>query len=78
MQPPEHAHAFQVNKITLATPGIDRRAMLDTLGAQLSLSATVSGTLGNWDCHFNRNWCNFAHLSILLYHNDTGAQVVIL
>jgi hypothetical protein len=50
--------------------------MLDTLGAQLSLSATVDGTLGNWDSRFISNWCNFAHLSILLYHNDAGAQVV--
>ncbi len=76
MQPPEGAHAFQVNKITLVVPGINRHAMLDTLGAQLSLSPTVDGTLGNWDHHFNRNWCNFAHLSILLYHNDVGVQVV--
>ncbi len=76
MQPSERAHAFQVNKSALAVPGIDRRAMLDTLGTQLSLSATVNGTLGDWDHHFNRNWCNFAHLSILSYHNDTGAQVI--
>jgi hypothetical protein len=76
MQPPERAHAFQVNKIALAMPGINRCAMLDTLGAQLSLSATVDGTLGNWDRCFNCNWCNFAHLSIFSYHNDAGAQVV--
>jgi hypothetical protein len=76
MQPRERAHAFQVNKIALAVPSINRRTMLDTLSAQLSLSATVNGTLGNWDHHFNRNWCNFAHLSILSYHNDAGAQVV--
>jgi hypothetical protein len=76
MQPPERAHAFQVNKIALAVLGINRRTMLDILGAQLSLSATVNGTLGNWDRHFNRNWCNFAHLSILSYHNDAGALVV--
>jgi hypothetical protein len=76
MQPPKHAHTFQVNKIALAVPGINRRTMLDTLGAQLSLSATVGGTLNNWDRHFNRNWCNFAHLSILSLHNDAGAQVV--
>ncbi len=55
MQPPERAHAFQVNKIALAVPGIDRRTMPNTLGAQLSLSATVDGTLGNWDHHFNHN-----------------------
>jgi hypothetical protein len=47
MQPPERAHAFQVNKMALVAPGIDRRVMLNTLGAQLSLSATVNGTLVN-------------------------------
>jgi hypothetical protein len=76
MQPPDRANAFQVNKIALAVPGIDRRAMLDTLSAQLSLSTTLDGTLGDWDHHFNHDWCNFAHLSILLYHNDAEAQVV--
>jgi hypothetical protein len=72
---PKRAHAFQVRKTALAVSGINRHAMLDTLGAQLSLSVTVDGTLGNWDCHFNCNCCNFAHLSILLFHNDAGAQV---
>jgi hypothetical protein len=47
MQAPEHAHAFQTNKTALSIPGIDRRAMLDTLGAQLNLSAIVDGVLGN-------------------------------
>jgi hypothetical protein len=76
MKPPEQAHAFQVNKTTLAVPGIDRLAMLDTLGTQISLNATVDGTVSNWYCHFNRNWCNLAHLSILSFHNDAGAQVI--
>jgi hypothetical protein len=78
MKPPEWAHAFQVNKTALAVPGIDRHSMLDTLGTQISLNATVDGTVGNWYCHFNRNWCNFAQLSILSFHNNAGAQVVDL
>jgi hypothetical protein len=77
MHPPKRAHVFQGNKIALPVPGINRRPMLDTLGTQLSLSTTVNGILGDWDRHFNRNWCNFARLSIFLYHNnDVGAQVV--
>jgi hypothetical protein len=56
-------------------PGIDRRMMLDTLGAQLNLSAIVNSILGDWNCHFCHNWCNFANLTILLFHNDTGTQV---
>jgi hypothetical protein len=52
MKPPECAHAFQTNKMALSIPGIDRRAMLDTLGAQLNLSAIVDGVLGDWSRHF--------------------------
>ena len=75
MKPPERAHAFQINKTALAAPGIDRRVMLDTLGAQLNLSAIVDGVLGDWTRHFQRAWCNFHHLTILSFHNDAGAQV---
>jgi hypothetical protein len=75
MKPPERAHAFQINKTALAAPGIDRCLMLDTLGAQLNLSAIVDGVLGDWTRHFHRAWCNFANLTILSFHNDSGAQV---
>ena len=75
MKPPERAHAFQINKTALAAPGIDRRVMLDTLGAQLNLSAIVDGVLGDWTRHFQRAWCNFDNLTILSFHNDAGAQV---
>jgi hypothetical protein len=75
MKLPERAHAFQINKTALAAPGIDRRVMIDTLGAQLNLSAIVDGILGNWTHHFQRAWCNFDNLTILLFHNDAGAQV---
>jgi hypothetical protein len=44
--------------------------MLDTLGAQLNLSAIVDGVLGDWTRHFQRAWCNFANLTILSFHND--------
>jgi hypothetical protein len=75
MLAPKHTHAFQTNKTALSIPGIDRRAMLDTLGAQLNLSAIVDGLLGNWNCHFRRNWCNFPHLTILSFHSNAGTQV---
>jgi hypothetical protein len=75
MKPPERAHAFQINKTALAAPGIDRRVMLDTLGAQLNLSAIVDGVLGDWTHHFQCAWCNFNNLTILLFHNNAGAQV---
>ncbi len=52
MKPPERAHAFQINKTALATPGIDRRVMLDTFSAQLNLSVIVDGVLSDWTHHF--------------------------
>jgi hypothetical protein len=55
MKPAECMHAFQTTKATLAVPGFDRRMMLDTLGAQLNLSAIVNGVLGDWNRHFCRN-----------------------
>jgi hypothetical protein len=39
------------------------------------LSVIVNGILGDWNHHFHHNWCNFANLTILSFHNDTGAQV---
>ncbi len=74
IKPPEHAHAFQTNKTALAVPGIDRHMMFDTLGAQLNLSAIVNSVLGDWNCLFHCNWCNFADLTILSFHNNVGTQ----
>ncbi len=75
MKPPKRAHAFQTNKTALSAPGINCRAMLDTLGMQLNLSAIVNGVLGDWNRHFRRNWCNFQYLTILLFHSSAGTQV---
>jgi hypothetical protein len=75
MKPPERTHAFQTNKAALAMPGIDRCMMLDTLHSQLNLSAIVDGVLGDWNCQFRCNWCNFANLTIFSFHNNASAQV---
>ena len=75
MKPLERAHTFQINNTALTAPGIDRCMMLNTLGAQLNLSAIVDGVLSNWTRHFQRAWCNFTNLTILSFHNDAGTQV---
>ena len=75
MKPPEHAHAYQINKTALAAPGIDPRMMLDTLGALLNLSTIVDSVLGDWHPYFCRNWSRLASLTILLFHNNAGQQV---
>ena len=75
MKPPGRAHAFQINKTAPAASGIDRQMTLDTPRAQLNLSAIVNSVFSDWHRHFQRNWSNFARLSILSFHNDTGMQV---
>jgi hypothetical protein len=37
--------------------------------------AIVNGVLSNWNRHFHCNWCNFANLTIISFHNGAGAQV---
>ncbi len=71
MKSPKRAHAFQTNEMALSAPGINRRTMLDTLGAQLNIGAIINGVLGDWNCHFCCNWCNFKHLTILSFHSTT-------
>ena len=77
MKLPERAQAFQINKTDLATPapGIYRCMKLDSLGTQLNLSTIVNSVLGNWNRHFGCNWYNFSTMTILSFHNDSGAQV---
>jgi hypothetical protein len=75
MKLPKCAHAFQVNKTVLTAPGIDRYLMLDVFGARLNLSAIVNSIRGDWYRHYCRNWSNLDNLTILLFHNDSGAQV---
>ncbi len=52
MKPLKHAHSFQINKTVLAALGINRSALLNTLGTQLNLSTIVNDVLGNWNRHF--------------------------
>jgi hypothetical protein len=49
--------------------------MLDALGAQLDLSASVEGMIKEWLRLFQDSWFDFNHLTILSFHSDTGAQV---
>jgi hypothetical protein len=75
MKPPKCARAFQVNKTALTAPGIDRYLMLDVLDAQLNLSAIVDGIRSDWYRHYRRSLSNFNNLTILSFHNDSGAPV---
>ena len=71
----ERAHAFQINKAALLSLAIDLRAMLDALGAQLDLSASVEGMIEEWLRLFQDSWFDFTYLQILSFHGDAGLQV---
>jgi hypothetical protein len=49
--------------------------MLDALGAQLNLSASVEGMIKEWIWFFQDSWFDISLLQILSFHNDAGGQV---
>jgi hypothetical protein len=71
----KHAHAFQINKTALSLQALNLHVMLDALGAQLNLSASVEGMIEEWLRFFQDSWFNFSLLQILSFHNDAGGQV---
>ena len=75
MQVHERAHAFQINKTALSLQAIELRVMLDALGAQLNLSASVEGMIEEWLRFFQDSWFDFSLLQILSFHNNAGGQV---
>ena len=68
----ECVHAFHQNVAALKHLDIGPALYLDTLGNQLNAATTVDGSKFDWKRHFEKNWANFANLSILSYHNTAG------
>jgi hypothetical protein len=71
----ECAHAFQINKTALSSQALELHVMLDALGAQLNLSASVEGMIKEWLRIFQDSWFDFRLLQILSFHNNAGGQV---
>ena len=71
----ERAHAFQVAKSALEVLPIDKRQILDALGAQLNCSAIVDGLVHDWRYLFDSTWYDFTQLTIVSFHNSAGAQI---
>ena len=71
----ERAHAFQVAKSALKELPIDKRQILDALGAQLYCSAIVDGLVHDWRYLFDSTWFNFTQLMIVSFHNSAGTQI---
>jgi hypothetical protein len=64
MEVHERAHAFRVNKASLASQTITPQLQLDALGNQLKLPAMVDGVIHNWIQYFQDNWYDFNCLTI--------------
>ena len=71
----KRAHAFQINKTALSLQALKLRVMLEALGAQLNLSASVKSMIKEWLRFFQDSWFNFSMLEILSFHNDADGQV---
>jgi hypothetical protein len=71
----ERTHAFQINKTALLLQALNLCVMLDALGAQLNLSVSIKGMIGEWLWFFQDSWFNFSLLQILSFHKDAGGQV---
>jgi hypothetical protein len=71
----KRAHAFQINKNALSSQALDLRVMLEALGQQLNLSASVEGMIGGWLRCFQDSWVDFHHLQLLSFLNNAGKEV---
>jgi hypothetical protein len=49
--------------------------MLDVLGQQLNLSASVKGMIKEWLQYFQDSWVDFHHLQLLNFHSNAGEEV---
>ncbi len=50
----------------------DLQFVINAFGSQLNASLTVEGILSDWCRFFNKQWMDFAHLTILLFHASNG------
>ncbi len=72
----EKAPAFQHNKTALASADLDQRACLLTLANRLNLMLMAKSSLADWQRKLLRNWGNFNHLKILLWHDAKGNSII--
>ena len=68
----ECPHTFHANKSTLKELPNNLWLVIDAFGAQLNASLTVEGILSDWCRYFQECWMDFAHLTILSFHNSRG------
>ena len=75
MSDPEKALAYQQNRAALAGADLDQRARILALADRLDLMHTAESSLADWERRLQKNWFNFAHLSIISWHDSCGKVV---
>ena len=71
----ERAHGFHVTKNNLLAANLTPRQLLNALGQQTGQGAVVDGSVAGYLRHFNDHWRNFRNLTILSWHDSTGAII---
>ena len=74
MSAAERAHGFHVTQNNLTAASLTPRQLLNALGQQTGQSTVVDGEIAGVLCHFDDHWRNFRNLTILSWHNSTGAM----
>jgi hypothetical protein len=71
----ERAHAFHVNKSNLTATHLTPRQLLNAMGQQTGQSAVVEGAIAGLLRHFQDHWTDFRNLTIVSWHDSTGAII---
>ena len=71
----KRAHGFHVIKNNILVANLIPRQLLNALGQQTGQSTLVNGKIAGFLCHFQDHWRNCPNLTILSWHNLTGAVI---
>ena len=74
-QPAERAYAFTINKNAIENVPADVRLKLDVLGTQLNQVAFIDGAKQNLTHFWRTSWIDMRYLTIVSYHDSTGAVI---
>ena len=71
----EKAMVYQQIRTALATTNLDQRTWILTLADRLDLMTSAKSNLADWERRLNGHWADFAHLTILSWHNTAGTPI---
>ena len=71
----EKAYGFWTTTTSLKDLRLPNQTYIDQMGQLLDSGTTVAGLKHDMDHHFTSHWHDFNHLTILSWHNSTGAAM---